>query len=253
MPSPFPGMDPFIEAQVWEDFHTEFNTAVRALLSPDLPAGYVASVETRVTISDPIGNGRAWGREPDVFAAADEWAGGGGAAPAAAVVDTVETEYELRDGTTEHYLAIRDARNREVVTVIETLSPENKRPSAEEPTRHELRRLEILRTEASLVEIDLLRWGVRPPTIDPLPATDYAVFVSRSWRRPRIEVVPIPLLQRLPVIEVPLREADGPVPLDLQAAVDAAYERGFYHRQIRYDEPIRPPLPGEALALLTPQ
>ncbi len=24
MPSPFPGMDPFIEGQAWEEFHTAF-------------------------------------------------------------------------------------------------------------------------------------------------------------------------------------------------------------------------------------
>ena len=28
MPSPFPGMDPFLEGPEWEDFHTRFNTAI---------------------------------------------------------------------------------------------------------------------------------------------------------------------------------------------------------------------------------
>lgn len=30
MPSPFPGMDPFIENQEWEDFHASFNVVVIA-------------------------------------------------------------------------------------------------------------------------------------------------------------------------------------------------------------------------------
>lgn len=29
MSSPFPGMDPYIESQEWEDFHSTFNTVVR--------------------------------------------------------------------------------------------------------------------------------------------------------------------------------------------------------------------------------
>ena len=34
MASPFPGMDPFLELQEWEDFHTTFNTVLRECLSP---------------------------------------------------------------------------------------------------------------------------------------------------------------------------------------------------------------------------
>ena len=32
MPSPFPGMDPYIEGSVWEDFHADFMSALRELL-----------------------------------------------------------------------------------------------------------------------------------------------------------------------------------------------------------------------------
>jgi hypothetical protein len=34
MPSPFPGVDPFIEDQEWEDFHSTFNTVLRESLAP---------------------------------------------------------------------------------------------------------------------------------------------------------------------------------------------------------------------------
>jgi hypothetical protein len=45
MPSPFPGMDPFIEGQVWLDFHTELITTIRALLAPKVIPRYVVRVE----------------------------------------------------------------------------------------------------------------------------------------------------------------------------------------------------------------
>ena len=41
MLSPFPGMDPFIENQEWEDFHLEFLAAIRASLSRRVRPRYV--------------------------------------------------------------------------------------------------------------------------------------------------------------------------------------------------------------------
>ena len=48
MPSPFPGMDPFLESQEWEDFHTTFNTILRERLGPSLEPDYLVRVERRV-------------------------------------------------------------------------------------------------------------------------------------------------------------------------------------------------------------
>jgi Protein of unknown function (DUF4058) len=48
MQSPFPGMDPFLETQEWEDFHTTFNTVLRELLGPSLEPKYLVRVERRV-------------------------------------------------------------------------------------------------------------------------------------------------------------------------------------------------------------
>ncbi len=41
MPSPFPGMDPFIEGQAWQDFHTTFITVLREQLIPQVRPRYV--------------------------------------------------------------------------------------------------------------------------------------------------------------------------------------------------------------------
>jgi hypothetical protein len=64
MPSPFPGMDPFLENQEWEDFHTTFNTVLREQLAPTLRPDYLVRVERRVYLEHP-------GTEPETMRNAD--------------------------------------------------------------------------------------------------------------------------------------------------------------------------------------
>src|SRR5262245_8450347 len=59
MPSPFPGMDPYLESPIiWPDVHVELISGIRAALNPQLRPGYVARVELRVYISDDDDPGR---------------------------------------------------------------------------------------------------------------------------------------------------------------------------------------------------
>ena len=53
MPSPFPGMDPFLEFQEWEDFHYSFNAAIRDALSSRLAPRYLVRAERRVYVEFP--------------------------------------------------------------------------------------------------------------------------------------------------------------------------------------------------------
>jgi hypothetical protein len=66
-------------------------------------------------------------------------------------------------------------------------------------------------------------------------------MLSRAERRPTVQVWPIQLTDRLPVLPVPLCEPDPDVPLNLGTAVASVYERGAYASQIDYQQP--PPLP----------
>ncbi len=51
MPGPFPGMDPYLEAQgLWESFHPALITHCAEALNQSLPDGYVAKMETRVAL-----------------------------------------------------------------------------------------------------------------------------------------------------------------------------------------------------------
>jgi len=43
-------MDPFLESQEWEDFHTTFNTVLRERLAPSLETDYLVRVERRVYV-----------------------------------------------------------------------------------------------------------------------------------------------------------------------------------------------------------
>ena len=100
-----------------------------------------------------------------------------------------------------------------------------------------------LRTLANIVEIDLLRDGVRLPTQPALPKADYYAFVIRHGDRSHVELYSWDLQDRLPVIPVPLREGDADVGLDLQQAFEMTYDRRGYDYILDYTTPIKPALP----------
>ena len=141
---------------------------------------------------------------------------------------------------------IRDVANRELVTAIEVLSPTNKRG---EGRREYLdKRQRILCSMAHLIEIDLLRSGQRVPMQKPLPPASYFVFLSRAERRSMVEIWPIQLSMRLPVISVPLLADDPEVTLDLQLALDTVYDALNYDLSLDYTCPPEIPLDGELAA-----
>jgi hypothetical protein len=135
----------------------------------------------------------------------------------------------------------------QLVTVIELLSPSNKRSGHPDREAYLRKRQHILWSSAHLMEIDLLRRGARPPLEEAPPDAPYYVVLSRAGRRPDAEVWPMLLAQALPVVPVPLLEPDADLPLDLGAVVAATYDRGRFEREIDYRGPVpSPPLsPGE--------
>jgi hypothetical protein len=48
------------------------------------------------------------------------------------------------------------------------------------------------------------------------------------------EVYPLPLPQRLPVVNIPLRADDADAPLDLQALIERCYANGAYEGTLDY-------------------
>ena len=245
VPSPFPGMNPFIEqAAHWQDFHTELLTTIRRSLTPQVGPNYVVRIEEHLYIHDmPPEPRRPVGRA-DVSVARSGATNGAGVA-----TDVLEAPAEVeipeQDEERVRFLEVRDRRGRELITVIELLSPSNKRPG-EGRELYLAKRREILRSPAHLVEIDLLR-GWTPPPIANRPVCDYSVMVSRAERRPRAGFWAVRLRDRLPVIPIPLRIEDADARVDLQEALHSAYDAAGYERDI-YEGTPEPALSAEDAA-----
>ena len=247
MPSPFPGMDPFIEGQRWRDFHTRFVTVLSEMLTPEVRPRYVVEVEEYVYLAreeeDPdrvIEPGVVVvesGPEP----AASLRSPPGTASVATPVIHTVPVPKRYHQA----FLTIRNRQWQDVVTVIELLSPVNKK-AGEGRNEYLVKRSNVFHTPAHLVEIDLLRGGQRLPTREPLEPADFYAFVCRTERLPQVEVYPWTLRQPLPVIPVPLAGDDPDVPLDLQAAFTTTYDRAGYDYSLDYLRPVEPPLEPSA-------
>ena len=241
MPSPFPGMDPYIEdPEIWGDFHSNLATEIQAQLNPIIQPRYVARLITRVTY-DIVEVAQTRGVRPDVGVWQAQPPGKSStthiAIPPAPAESLVTLELPLRLLTVE----IHQTGTLELVTAIEILSPVNKRPGHEAHREYLRKRRELLRSSVHLMEIDLLRGGTRPPLERPVPEAPYYVLLGRADRRPHVAVWPIQIQDALPLLPVPLLEPDPDVPLDLGVAVAAVYERGGYASLIDYHQPPPPP------------
>jgi uncharacterized protein DUF4058 len=242
MPSPFPGMDPFIESQAWSDFHGAAIFAMRAVMAPELGPNYFVRGEDRVYLERPLFEPIE--RIPDIHIAVGKkrlLRKSGGMA-------TIDAEADLFDIPVseehhEHYLVIRDKKDRRVVTVVELLSPANKKPGSRGMEEYYEKRDEVLRSRANLVEIDLLRGGKRPATIQPLAeATDYCVLVHRAQMRPKAKVYQWGLRDPLPTIRIPLAGNDPDYELDLSTLFATVYDTGSYQYSLDYSDKLSPPL-----------
>lgn len=238
MPSPFPGMDPYIErSTIWPDFHDCLIAAIRGALQPLLRPKYAALAQDRLYLISPdrpiypdvaIIESRqpSWRERTESVAVLES------EAPAVFTLD----EEEIR----EPFIEIIEANGGRVVTAIEVLSPTNK-DLLEGQDAYERKREEYWDSGTNLIEIDLLRAGrtvvrVAKYKLDRLRPWDYLVAVSR--RRPgQQEVYAIPLERRLPRVSIPLLKGDPDVVLELQAAFDRCWDEGPYPGLSRYDEP----------------
>ncbi|REJ75779.1 MAG: DUF4058 family protein [Planctomycetota bacterium] len=241
MPSPFPGMDPFIEGQLWGDFHAGFVPVLRELLIPHVRPNYTVNVERYVFLVDEDGEQVEHHYAPD--ASVVEGGGLPGSAPAGATATLAPHVLTLPmpSNVAQKYLVIRSRERGDVVALIEVLSPWNKRAADGQP-EYLQKRANYLRTETHIIEIDLLRVGSRLPTIEPLPPGDYFAFVARAGRRPKVDVFAWMMRDRLPTIPIPLKEGDDDVALDLQEAHDLTYDRGGYDYALDYGRDPEPPL-----------
>lgn len=251
MPSPFPGMDPYLEnPSVWPDIHHKLISAAADLLSDQLLPKYVVRVDLRVYVSDERDPGRDLApdvrivRNPNVATSALVTMGAAATDPVEPVEATIVVEEEI----TEARLLVKHAASREVVTVIEVLSPANKVPGARGWENYGSKRAEVLASPSHLVEIDLLRAGKRYTPREPLRPFDYLFDVSRAERRPKAKYWPIRLEQPLPPVPVPVLPGDPDARLDIQSILTALYDRGGFTYDIDYSKDPVPPFKPEQAA-----
>jgi Protein of unknown function (DUF4058) len=242
MPSPFPGMDPYLEQEViWHDFHERFLPAAAAQISAQVLPRYIVLIDESVYLQDVESEQDRPIVRPDLTVARCPELGTspGGAtgileAPAHVRVPEVEQERES-------FLKICDRTSRQVVGVIELLSPTNKR-RGENRLRYLAKRADLLSSPAHLVEIDLLRGGPAMPAKD-RPECTYSVLVSRAGLRPDAGFWPIGLRDALPTIPIPLHAGEPDARLDLRAVIDRVYDEAGY-RYFLYDQLPEPRLTG---------
>ena len=201
MPSPFPGMDPYLEhPKLWSVFQHQLLAALYQNLLPGLVDRYRARVGTRTYTSEM------------------------------ALFTSI-----VREEHTEEYIEVRNRADGKLVTLVEVVSPSNKTTTAGRNSYLEKRR-DALQQRAGIVEVDLVLQG--KPTLtysrDGLPEYDYAVTVTRSTAPDRYEIYTSTLQKRLPKFKVPLAPDDRDALMDLQSAFARAYDLGNFAAEIDY-------------------
>ncbi len=222
MPGPFPGIDPYIERiGFWQEFHNSCICVLNGAINASLPERFVARTQVRAC-PDSL---------PTVFAVTRKLTG--------ELPDEI-----LLEERREAFIEILDRANgKQVVMVIELLSPENKRGEGREEYRRKQRA--VLQSRTHLLELDLLRGGQHTAYAPDVPG-DHAYLLSLAdARRPWSAFVwRVGMRDALPALELPLTEDVDPFFLDLQAVFDRCYDEGRYAALLEdaYPDPVEPPL-----------
>ena len=257
MPSPFPGMDPYLERSgEWKSFHNQLVMQIARSLSGRLPPGYRAKNEEMLYAHEPSADKRRLVGEADdaVFLSA----GGGGpgdhgngslaGSTAAITCDkpsklvAYDTQIEVRK---HRYVEVRTIGDNRIVSVIELLSPTNKIADADRQA-YLAKREELVSDGVHFLQIDLLRAGRHLLPESPPSRGQHNAMLVRSWQG-EAELWFWSARDRLPVLPVPLLKDDADVPLDLRGAMDVVYD-ALRYGEFLYELPPEPPLDAETAA-----
>jgi hypothetical protein len=241
MPSPFPGIDPYIESSgMWGDFHTTLLVALRAKLNALMPRRYRAKVDVFVFIQVPSERPRVRRRlEPDTFVVKRHRRNGGLSAVGTMVAPSTITLPAVRKK--KKAVLVVDRQMNRVVTAIEILSPSNKE-AGDDRTAYLNKRGEYFGGGVSLVELDLLRGGSRLPLGSSPPEKEYYAMVCRAWEFPRADLWTFSIRDAIPDIPIPLAEGVPDTRLPLRECVERAHAEGCYDTEFEYGQPLTPAL-----------
>jgi hypothetical protein len=243
MPTPFPGMDPYLERpSLWQNVHNSLIIVLRDYLAPRLRPRYFVGVEERTYRAGMTG--LTFVGRPDVTVVASPRTAYRTETVAPKVFTGIVTvELPVPDIARETYLEVRagDNDSGRVITSLEILSPANKLPG-EGRTQYEVKRERVLKSRTHLVEIDLVRAGPSMPMFGAIPAAAYRILVSREARRPQADLLPFGVRQPIPDFPLPLLPEDKELAVPLNTLLHELYDRAGYDLQINYRGDPEPPL-----------
>ena len=260
MPSPFPGMDPYLEvATEWSSFHSALIAEIARQLNVGLPPNYAARIEAQIYV---VPADERYSPDVTVYESPRPQSRGGTALAEKPQVREPEIIPALEEERTVRFVQIiRMKPAREIVAVIELLSPANKRAYSKGRETYERKQQRILSSDAHFLEIDLLREGeytISAPQSNVREAGtfDYLISLSQSDYRANFYVWRLQLSETLPCFALPLWDKEEVI-IDLQAAFNSCYESGRYRQELDYTVSPEPPFTPEqeiwANALLVAQ
>lgn len=248
-------MDPWLEQSgIWKNLHTSLITGLRDHLTALLAPHYFVDIEQRTYITS------VWPTEivePHVHIVHEPLAPYEVLEVDAPSKPQVLTGKILQGGipvwvtlpemeVVERFLEVRKPKTGEVITVIEILSPTNKRTGVGR-TQYEEKRQQILQSQTHLIEIDLLREG-KPMFFAGPPKSHqsaYRILVSRAPARPRGELFAFGLREKIPAFSLPLLPGEVEPAIELTPLIHSIYERARYDLVIDYAAVPEPPFSSE--------
>lgn len=229
MPSPFPGMNPYLEnPEIWPEVHNRLIVAISDSLVPQLLPKYRVAIEKRVyqmnsdnslLVGIPDVTIQKINNQPNSPTS--------NVAVAAPPITALKVRVPMLMEFREAYLEVREIATQKVITVIELLSPKNKRPG-EGREAYLNKRQKILSSSTHLVEIDLLRAGEAMPVFGNDFTANYRILVSRGNCRPEADLYLFNLPNPIPTFPLPLQSGDTEPIVDLQNLLGGVYDRSGY-------------------------
>jgi hypothetical protein len=246
MPSPFPGMDPWLEdEETFPNLHASLITYLQEAINTSLPPGYVATTKTIVWVDDELR------RDPDVSVFGRDRDSNGQTISTMTLTGLVTIgQARASDPWEEPYLEILSAKGKRLVTAIEVLSLSNKKAGDKGRKMYQEKQGELRLAGINLVEIDLLRGGTHTTVVSRerlqqvIGLFDYhiSVMVGHSLT---YHAAAIRLTDQLPIIGIPLDPDIPEVTVDLQPLLNRCYDGGRYTELVNYRHPCDPPLTPE--------
>ena len=244
--NPFPGMNPYLEsARLWPEVHNCLVASIHSWLRRTLPFRYWVIMGERAGIGiHPPPEPPYRYIKPDL-GITDIIGGAPQPATATAVArpdaDAVAVLVPFRETVSEWYITISDRNSDELVTILEVLSPSNKR-SGDGRIQYEDKRHSIFESATHLVEIDLVRQGPPMPAQGYDGDAPYRILVSRGPSRPAAALYPFGLQSPIPDVAVPLLDGDAEPKIPLNDLLHNLYREDYYANYVDYGADPEGPL-----------